>query len=144
MSVAIRPMTASDVPRVAALTRQLGYEVAAAEIAARYEKLAATAGSVVLVAVDDDRIVGWIQALDRVLLQEKRVLEIGGLVVDAGRRGQGIGAELVAAVAQWGRRQGHNALFVRSNVTRRGAHDFYLALGLRHQKTSHTYVMELD
>jgi predicted N-acetyltransferase YhbS len=137
-------MTTSDAPAVAGLTRQLGYEATSAEVAGRYEMLAASAGSIALVAEKDGRLVGWITALDRVLLQEKRVLEIGGLVVDTNRRGEGIGARLVEAIAQWARRNGHTTLFVRSNVKRGGAHDFYPALGFAHQKTSHTYVMELE
>ncbi len=137
-------MTASDVPAVAELTQQLGYEVGPQDIAYRYKELVDVVGSVVLVAEESGDIVGWIQALDRVLLQEKRVLEIGGLVVDTRRRGEGIGASLVEAIAEWARQIGHTTLFVRSNVAREGAHDFYPALGFVHQKTSHTYVMELE
>lgn len=140
----IRPMTTRDAAAVAELTRQLGYEVTAEEIVDRYDKLVSTPGSVALVAENDGRIVGWVQALDRVLLQWNRVLEIGGLVVDQSRRGEGIGALLVDAVAQWARQNGHTTLFVRSNVVREGAHDFYPALGFTHWKTSHTYVMELE
>jgi GNAT superfamily N-acetyltransferase len=98
---------------------------------------------VALVADAAGRIVGWIHALDRVLLQWKRVLEIGGLVIDQDRRGEGIGAGLVDAVAEWAQLHGHTTLFVRSNVVREGAHDFYPALGFAHWKTSHTYVKEL-
>ncbi len=137
-------MTAEDSPAVAQLTRQLGYEVTGEEIAYRYEAISGAPGSVVLVAESDGRIVGWVQALDRVLLQWKRVLEIGGLVIDQDRRGEGIGAQLVDAVAEWARNNNHSTLFVRSNVVREGAHDFYPALGFSHWKTSHTYVMELE
>lgn len=140
----IRPMTSGDVEAVADLTRQLGYDVTGDDVGVRYGRLAATAGSIALVAEDDDRIVGWISALNRVLLQWKPVLEIGGLVIEAGRRGEGIGGLLVDSVAQWARNNGHTTLFVRSNVVRESAHDFYPALGFVHWKTSHTYVMELE
>ena len=141
--IAVRSMAADDSPAVAELTRQLGYAVTAKEVAQRYEVLASTPGSVVLVAEADGRIVGWIQALDRILLQWKRVLEIGGLVVDDRRHGEGIGKRLVESIAQWAQQNGHTTLFVRSNVVREGAHDFYPALGFSHWKTSHTYAMEL-
>jgi GNAT superfamily N-acetyltransferase len=143
MTVTVRSMTQSDTAAVAELTRQLGYEVTADEIAQRYTRLASDPGSVALVADAAGRIVGWIHALDRVLLQWKRVLEIGGLVIDQDRRGEGIGAGLVDAVAEWAQLHGHTTLFVRSNVVREGAHDFYPALGFAHWKTSHTYVKEL-
>ena len=137
-------MVAGDAVQVAQLTNQLGYGVTAREIDERCKALLDIDGSVALVAEDDGRVVGWVQALDRILLQWKRVLEIGGLVVDQDRRGEGIGALLVDAVAEWARSNGHTALFVQSNVVREGAHDFYPALGFSHWKTSHTYVMELE
>lgn len=144
MTLVIRPMTVDDAAPVAGLTRQLGYDVAGDEIAERLGRVAGTEESLALVADDAGNIVGWVHSLDRVLLQEKRVLEIGGLVVDADRRGEGIGAQLVDAVAQWARRNGHTTVYVRSNVIRDGTHDFYPALGFTLQKTSHTYVMELE
>ena len=144
MTLAIRPMTVDDATTVAELARQLGYDVAGDEIAERLDRVTRDVGSTALVADDAGNIVGWVHALDRVLLQEKRVLEIGGLVVDANRRGEGIGAQLVDAVSQWAHQNGHTTVYVRSNVIREGAHDFYPALGFALQKTSHTYVMELE
>ena len=144
MAVILRPMVVGDAAQVAQLTNQLGYGVTDEEIAERCKAVTDIDGSVALVAEDDGRVVGWVQALDRVLLQWKRVLEIGGLVVLQGRRGEGIGALLVDAVVEWARQNGHTTLFVRSNVVREGAHDFYPALGFSHWKTSHTYVMELE
>ncbi|MDJ0924489.1 MAG: GNAT family N-acetyltransferase [Acidimicrobiia bacterium] len=144
MALAVRPMRAEDVPTVAALTVQLGYDVTTAEVAERFELVVGDQQAVAFVAEESSLIVGWIHALDRVLFQERRVLEIGGLVVDDERRGEGIGGQLVDAISEWARRQGHTTLYVRSNVVRDGAHDFYPALGFVHQKTSHTYVRELE
>lgn len=144
MTLCVRPMRGSDATAVAELTRQLGYEVTSQDIADRHDQLGNVVGSIALVADEDGDVVGWIQALDRILLQEKRVLEIGGMVVDDQRRGQGIGGQLVEAIADWAQHNSHTTLFVRSNVLREGAHDFYPALGFVHQKTSHTYVMELE
>ena len=142
--VDVRPMTSDDASAVSELTRQLGYDVTAQDIADRYDGLLGVDGSLALIAEDNGQVVGWIQALDRVLLQWERVFEIGGLVVDGGRHGEGIGKRLVEAVAQWARQNGHTTVFVRSNVVREGSHDFYPALGFTHWKTSHTYVMDLD
>ena len=144
MAMTIRSMSMADAPAVAALTQQLGYEVSATEVAERFGMVQADQSSVAFVAEVDGELVGWVQALNRVLLQWKRVLEIGGLVVDRERRGEGIGAQLVEAVAEWARRDGHTTLYVQSNVVRDGAHDFYPALGFSQWKTSHTYVMELE
>ena len=144
MTVTIRPMSPDDAVPVAELTSELGYTVTPADIADRCKALAGADGSVAFVAEEAGLIVGWVQALDRLLLQEKRVLEIGGLVVKANRRGEGVGALLTGAVARWAHKNGHTTLFVRSNVAREDAHHFYPALGFALQKTSHTYIKELD
>ena len=135
-------MMASDAEAVARLSDQLGYDVSTGAV----HGWVATADDrrTALVAVADGRVVGWIQAHDRELLQSPRVVEIGGLVVDEERRGSGVGKRLVDAITEWGRERGHSGLYVRSNVIRDGAHAFYEGLGFRHVKTSHTFTMGIE
>jgi GNAT superfamily N-acetyltransferase len=96
------------------------------------------------VAEIDGGLVGWIEAHDRELLQHPRVVEIGGLVVDQGMRGRGIGESLVAAVTAWGLGRGHSEIMVRSNIIRDGAHQFYNGLVFRRAKTSYTFSKEIE
>ncbi len=77
-------------------------------------------------------------------MQYPRVLEISGLAVAATARGQGVGTCLVDAVTQWGRSRGHDQLFVRSNVARDEAHQFYESVGFTRQKTSYTFAKAIE
>ncbi len=65
--------------------------------------------------------------------------EVGGLVVAAGHRGSGVGAALLAAAADWARARGLTRLWIRANLARRGAHDFYPHIGCRAVKDQRVY-----
>ena len=142
MGISIRPMAVDDAGRVGELTRQLGYEASTSDLTARIERM--PAGSVAFLAVDDGEIVGWIHGLNRELLFYPRILEIGGLVVDGTRRGEGIGRLLVEALADWGRERGHTLIFARSNTKRDQAHRFYEDLGFRREKESYTFSLGIS
>lgn len=140
--VEIRSMVADDAGAVAGLADQLGYDIGPGEVrdwVARVDDR-----RIALVAVADGCVVGWIQAHDRELLQYPRVLEIGGLVVDAEKRRSGVGELLVDAAVAWGRGRGHAEVFVRSNVIRADAHAFYEGLGFSRGKTSRTFTMRIE
>ena len=141
--IQVRPLMPSDAPRVAELARELGYDVTPNDASLRIAGLEARS-ECAYVAVSDGTVVAWIHAVDRRLLQEPAVLEIGGLVVAEPSRGIGIGQRLVEAVNRWGRRRGHNRLLVRSNLTRLDAHGFYEGLGFANDKTTHTFSRSID
>jgi GNAT superfamily N-acetyltransferase len=69
--------------------------------------------------------------------------EIGGLVVAAGCRSQGIGARLVGHAEQWARERGMCGMVVRSQIKREDAHRFYLREGYERTKTSAVFSKEL-
>jgi GNAT superfamily N-acetyltransferase len=60
---------------------------------------------------------------------------IRGLVVDASRRGGGIGAALVEAASGWAAGHGFRTLRVRSNSVRERTHAFYERLGFARTKS---------
>lgn len=135
-------MVVDDASDVAALSQELGYHVTTAQ--ARERISAQTDDGVALVAVADGRVVGWIQGLNRELLIYPRVLEVGGLIVVDSHRGTGIGRALLKALTEWGSERGHTQIFVRSSSAREVAHRFYERLGLERQKTSHTFLIEIQ
>jgi len=134
--ISIRAMVAGDAPAVARLATQLGYPSSARQIERRWETVCSSGDSEALVAVGPDgAVLGWIHVFQTRLLESDPVAEIGGLVVDEGARGRGIGAMLVVSAEAWAVGREFSAVTVRSNVIRKEAHAFYQKLGYSAQKS---------
>ena len=139
MTLVVRRAAPDDAPHVAALSRVLGYPVDPGVMSERLAHLAARDADAVFVAVDRDRIVGWIHGSERELLEVGRQVEILGLVVDLTARRSGAGRALVDAVERWAASRGVAQVSVRSNVVRVESHPFYERLGYKRVKTQHSY-----
>lgn len=88
-------------------------------------------------------VAGWLHATTSFRLESPPYAEIGGLVVDEHRRGQGIGERLVRAAVDWAGGRGFAELRVRSNVVREDAHRFYRRLGFASVKTQAVFALPL-
>jgi len=132
----LRPLNPDDAPAAAELSTQLGYPATADDLRPRIESLASTPDHIVLAAVLNGRLTGWIDASIERHLQDPDTVNIGGLVVDDAARGAGIGKRLCEAVEAWARSRNIPTVRVRSQIKRTDAHRFYLRDGYRHVKTS--------
>ena len=133
-------MRLDDASVVADLTTQLGYPVAAGELASRMSEVLGSADAALLVAVDEnDTVVGWVHVERLHILERPPTANIDGLVVDEGVRSAGIGAALLAAAEAWAVTRGIGAMQVRSRTTRERAHRFYEREGYRRMKTSYVF-----
>jgi ribosomal protein S18 acetylase RimI-like enzyme len=132
-------MEEGDLPRVAALTIQLGYPSTLEAIARRYRALVEDKACAHYVAEVDGTVAGWVYIRGVVLLEEDARAEVWGLVVDEQRRRQRIGEALMQAAEQWARAAGFREVRLRSNVTRTRAHAFYQRIGYSTTKASHIY-----
>ncbi|MFG6178186.1 GNAT family N-acetyltransferase [Halomonas sp. THAF12] len=132
MTMRFRQATAIDAEALAGLMGQLGYEHGPDgvrdNLAAMVER-----GDAVIVAEDERGIVGCVSAILDVRLAEGRCGEVVSLVVAESSRGQGLGAQLVAAAEAWLRPR-TDRVRVRANVTREAAHAFYGRQGYRLDK----------
>jgi len=139
MSLSVRVAVPSDASRIAELSGVLGYPVDPHVMAERLTRLLPRDDSAVFVAVDGDRIVGWIHCAEHELLEVGRQCEILGLVIDTSARLGGAGRALVAAAEHWAAVRGLTQMSVRSNVVRVESHPFYERLGYTRVKTQHSY-----
>jgi GNAT superfamily N-acetyltransferase len=140
----IRPSTPADIPDLAQLAGQLGYPSTPEQVARRFEALAGEPDeNALFVAEVDGRVAGWVHVHLYSLLVDDPEAEIGGLVVDASRRGQGLGAQLMAAAEAWAREKGCPSVYLRSNTMRTEAHAFYQQLGYRLVKSQYAFRKEL-
>ena len=80
-------------------------------------------------------MIGWVQVFLSPLFTSDRVAEVGALVVDEERRRSGAGRLLMERAEQWSREHGCRSVFLRSNIVRKDAHDFYGKLGYTKTKT---------
>ncbi|MBV8531681.1 MAG: GNAT family N-acetyltransferase [Candidatus Eremiobacteraeota bacterium] len=119
----IRTASSSDAARIAELTRQLGYDVSAQEIAGRLRRRGERRE--VFVAVCADLVIGWAAVCVDAPFIEGFCACIEGLVVDETARSRGAGALLLSAAEAWARTRGCTAIRVGSNVVRERAHAFY-------------------
>jgi GNAT superfamily N-acetyltransferase len=135
----IRDALLSDAAEIAALTAELGYEANAEAIAGRLGRVTDRRAQMVVVAVAEAKIVGWVQAQASEVLESGFRVEIVGLVVAASCRRRGVGRGLVAAAERWAIEIGAPAIVVRSNLKRTESHRFYPALGFSTSKTQAVY-----
>jgi GNAT superfamily N-acetyltransferase len=138
----IRRIELGDAEAVAVLSGQLGYESTAEEMRRRIAKLADCEQSqAVFVAciTKDARLVGWIDVAITYHLQSEPFVLLGGLVVQDGLRGLGIGKRLCEQAEAWTRTMGISIVRVTSRSTRADAHHFYLRNGYTEIKTSKVF-----
>jgi GNAT superfamily N-acetyltransferase len=140
LPITVRQATIDDAERLSELSTQLGYPASRKDVERRLKLIARSPENVVYVAaLADRRVVGWLHAYVRRLVESDPTADIGGLVVDEGCRRSGAGRLLMQHAEQWARERGCKAVTLRSNVLREAAHGFYQSLGYTIVKTQHAY-----
>lgn len=141
----IRPAELRDASEIARLSDVLGYPEEADVIRRRLERLLGSKTNAVFVAEDGaGELSGWIHGYLSQLIESEYRVEIGGLVVDARARRQGLGRQLVERLEVWAREQGVAELSVRCRDDRSEAHLFYDHLGFSLTKTQKVFRKRLD
>jgi GNAT superfamily N-acetyltransferase len=140
----VRRAVLSDAPRMAELSGQLGYPATAAQVEQRFRQLDREARHAVFVAElaggkDAPVVIGFLHVEESHLILHDAVAEISGLVIADGYRGRGAGRLLMEQAERWARERGCQAVVLRSNVVRAGAHAFYEKLGYEAIKTQKVF-----
>ncbi|WP_240338469.1 GNAT family N-acetyltransferase [Peribacillus alkalitolerans] len=99
--------------------------------------------NVVYVAELSDKLIGWIHAHGRYLIESPPYIEIGGLIVDNNFRGLKIGKTLVEKCEEWTELSGFHEIRVRTNKSRLDALEFYTQLGFKNTKSQQVFKKEL-
>ena len=136
----IRLASAEDIGRIAVLCQQLGYPTSQERVQRRFHQIQQDESHAVYVAEQSDGyIVGWVHVCVRQLVVTDLQAEIGGLVIDESYRCHGIGRLLMEQAERWAREKGCWAVYLRSNIVRKGAHVFYERIGYSNVKTSRVF-----
>jgi GNAT superfamily N-acetyltransferase len=125
-----RPARESDTEQIAALLAQLDYGFDPVEVAPVLAELIGDCAHTVLVADEDGRVIGFVNANFRPQLHHLApVGTIDELVVDEAKRGRRIGERLVEAVLEEARRRGADTVEVTTHERRERARAFYRRCG---------------
>lgn len=137
--IRIRATEPADAPALAVLCTELGYPCSPAEMGRRLCQVLPRGDHAVFVAEPDGvGVIGWVHVFRSELLERDSQAEIGELVVSAVYHGRGAGRLLMQEAERWAAARGMEAVFLRSNVVRDGAHVFYHRIGYETVKTSFT------
>ncbi len=138
--VITRRARASDAPRLAELSGQLGYPTTTPEMTKRLRKLKPASQNALFVAESPVAgVVGWTHVSVTHLVEVGTRAELNGLIVAEEQRSLGAGACLLEAAEDWARKHGCPSMSVRSNVIRERAHKFYDRQGYEHYKTQKAF-----
>lgn len=136
----IRSAELRDAPEIARLSGELGYSAGPKVIAQRLEMLLRnTSDKVLVVESSDGTVLGWVHGYLSQLIESNYRVEIGGLVVTANARREGIGRRLITEIETWAKERGAMELSVRCRADREEAHRFYEQLGFACLKTQKVF-----
>jgi GNAT superfamily N-acetyltransferase len=134
-------MSERDCSQVAELCGELGYPTTADAAIRRYKQILDKPDTGMFVAhfADEHQIGGWTHAYGVRLLESDGYVEIGGIVVRAALRKQGVGTSLLRVAERWAREHHFDEVRLRSGVQREDAHLFYVAAGYEQSKASYMF-----
>jgi GNAT superfamily N-acetyltransferase len=144
MEIVIREIWVEDAGQVVVLSEQLGYAMSLTDTQKQMEEIMGSKNDKAFVAIDRDKIVGWMHVFYTSRLESKSFCEIGGLVVDENSRGKGVGKLLVGQAKLWCVAKGCEKLKVRSNVIRDKAHAFYLSCNFKEAKEQKVFEINIQ
>lgn len=98
----------------------------------------------VLVAQIEEKVVGYIHAEKYHTLYFDSMVNILGLAVLSDYRRNGAGKALLNHIEHWARGLGINVVRLNSGMTRKGAHNFYRAMGYGNEKEQIRFMKYLD
>jgi GNAT superfamily N-acetyltransferase len=136
----IRIAAPEDAEGIANLSAQLGYPTSPREAEIRLAEIRGSQEQEVFIATSPrGEVMGWIHVFCALRLMTEPFAELGGLIVDEGRRGQGIGKSLLHKAERWAQERGARSFRIRAGSTRAGAHRFYAALDYEKVKSQEIF-----
>jgi GNAT superfamily N-acetyltransferase len=150
-TVVVRLATLDDSAAIAELSGQLGSPSTPEQVQKRLRLFSGEHLRAVLVAElsasgdpseSSGSVIGWMLVEKRLLVHLDPRAEVVALVVAEGHRRRGAGRALMQRAEEWAGEHDCRAVYLRSNVIRTWAHEFYEALGYRLLKTQKAFLKE--
>jgi GNAT superfamily N-acetyltransferase len=144
MKITIRNVALKDSESITELSNQLGYQSENRIIQERLTDIMNRDENYILVALTNEKIVGWIHGFYCRRIESEPFIEIGGLVVDEHYRKNGIATMLIEKIIDCSFPAPCNNVRVRCNVVRKDSHVFYEKIGFKLMKEQKVYNKELS
>ena len=138
----IRKIDSKDALQISVLANQLGYNINEAAVTTQIASVVKHSEHLVFIAIQDDKLTGFIHGCKMLRLTSPTFWEICGLVVDRNYRRQGIGKKLVQHLKN--SIEPNINIRVRCNVKRDSAHLFYKDLGYAEKKEQKVFEKQAD
>lgn len=143
-SIKIVKATTEDVGQLLDLVKILGYETDEASLTERLASISTKADHCLLVAKNEEHVIGFCHGYIRLLVEVKEAIEIGGMVVAEEWQGKGVAKTLVQEIEKWATSKGINWMVLSSNVFRTKAHGFYEHMGYKKVRQQFAFEKYLD
>jgi len=144
MEFSIRPAEIKDSESITGLSIQLGYESNYSVTHKRLKEILKNDDNRVFVAIDNEKVIGWIHGFYTLRIESDSFIEIGGLVVSENYRKSGIGKTLIESVIKWAESRKYNSIRARCNIIRIESHKFYENIGFRINKEQKIFDKKLS
>ena len=145
LEIVFREAQTSDAAEITRLCTQWGYPMSEQRSRECLEALLPSENDAVYVAeLESSQLAGWAHVQTRDLISSQSFSEIVGIVVDESIRRQGVGRRLIEKCEAWAMAKQLPELWVKSNVIRPEAHEFYPGIGFKLAKTQQAYSKKLS
>lgn len=133
----IRSATKVDLPRIALLSKQLGYPLKLAKLESNFMQLGPQHH--IFVVEHQQKVVAWSQVTQNLDLSSGPYLQVDALIVDSQYRSQGIGGQIFNHIKTLSDQHGI-PLRIHSQIKRKRAHQFYQRRLASLTKTQHLFI----
>ncbi len=144
MKLSIRNARLGDFEIIGELAEELGYKSSNSLVKNRLHEIIKNVDNCVFIALDNEKVIGWIHGVYTLRIQSDAFVEIGGLVVSKDYWKKGVGKKLVECVFKWTESKNCKNIRVRCNVLRSETHKFYEKIGFKLNKEQKVFDKQVD
>lgn len=142
--ISIREVKITDYNDIYLLNQELGYFYPIEKVKERIVYITENTKDIILVAKQDNEVIGYIHGSPYELLYSDSLINILGFVVKEKYRNTGVGNALINHLEHWAKEKGYRGVRLVSGVNRLNAHKFYEKHGYVYRKDQKNFFKIFD
>jgi len=140
----IRKIKTTDYNDIYILNQELGYFYPIDKVKERIAYITENTKDIILVAQQDNEVIGYIHGSPYELLYSDSLIDIRGFVVKEKYRNTGVGSVLINSLECWAKENGYSGIRLVSGFHRVNAHRFYEKHGYINRKNQKNFIKTFD